>query len=48
MNGLKPAIEKCRADIDAALAAADKEPEVFRYRIVRDLETLLGTNREEF
>ncbi len=47
-EALKSVLEKCRPDIEAALSAAEKEPEAFRNRIVRDMETLLGKNRSEF
>ncbi len=47
-EALKSVLEKCRPDIEAALAAAEKEPEAFRNRIVRDMEALLGKNRSEF
>ena len=39
---LKPFIAKCRGDIDAAISAVQSEREVFRDRVTRDMETLLG------
>ncbi len=45
---LKPIVAHCAGDIDAALRAAQTEPEPFRGRVVRDMATLRGENREEF
>ena len=39
---LKPVITKCRGDIDAALKAVQSGPEVFRLRVIRDMEMLMG------
>jgi len=45
---LAPVLKKCRPDIDLALAAAQQEPEAFRYRITRDMKTLTGEDKSKF
>ncbi len=41
-------LEKCKPDIDKALAAATNEQEKFKYRITRDMKTLTGEEQTEF